>query len=270
MAREFQLILFSVDPGMISEAGAAGIDGFIVDWENRGKQRRQALVDTQINCNTIEDLVRVRRATTATVICRINQFGDHTTAEVEAAIDAGVDEILLPMARHPEEVESVIDMAWGRAGVGMLVETVAAVELAAEFSRLPLSRVYIGLNDLAIDRGTPNIFTAVVDGTVNHVREQFTVPFGLAGLTLPDRGHPVPCRLLIAELARLASDFTFLRRSFLSDIRGRQMAVEVPRLRQAIVQARRRNRSAIERDHRELRQAIAAWRPAAAAVMPVD
>ncbi len=254
-------MLFSVDPAMVREAAAAGIDGFIVDWENSGKLRRQAQADTQINHDTYEDLVGVRDATAARVICRINRFGDHTAGEVESAIRAGADEILLPMAAGPEEVESVIAMAAGRAGIGMLVETQAAVENAPGLARLPLTRVYMGLNDLAIDRGTPNIFTALIDGTVDAVRKHFSVPFGFAGLTLPDRGHPIPCRLLLGELARLDCDFTFLRRSFLRDIRGREMALEVPGIRQAMKLAQQRGGAMVEDNRRQLHEAVSAWQP---------
>jgi citrate lyase beta subunit len=109
----------------------SGITGLIVDWERAGKERRQAFADTQIGQDTLEDLVRVRACTEALVICRINSYGSTTEAEVQQAIAAGADEILLPMARAPAEVEAVLDQARGRCGVGILIETVAAVEAAS-------------------------------------------------------------------------------------------------------------------------------------------
>ncbi len=54
--------------------------------------------------------------------------------------------------------------------------------------------------------------------------------FGVAGLTLPGGGVPVPSELLAAELVRLGADFTFLRRSFTADMAGRDPFTEVPRL----------------------------------------
>jgi hypothetical protein len=56
------------------------------------------------------------------------------------------------------------------------------------------------------------------------------VPFGVGGLTLPGGGFPVPGDLLAAELVRLGTDFTFLRRSFTADMAGRDPSTEVPRL----------------------------------------
>ena len=119
--------------------------------------------------------------------------------------------------------------------------------------------MYLGLNDLAIERGTRNIFAAVADGMVERVREAFRAPFGFAGLTLPDAGFPIPCRLLIGEMARLGCQFSFLRRSFHRDIRGRDLAIEIPRLRATLEAAQRMSRDELTRNYSELRAAISAW-----------
>jgi hypothetical protein len=158
-----------------------------------------------------------------------------------------------------EEVAAVLGWGNGRCGVGILVETVDAVWQVEELARLPLSRVYVGLNDLAIERNAPNLFTALTDGTVERIQRSCHVPFGFGGLTLPERGYPIPCRLLIGEMARLNCDFSFLRRSFYRDIRDRDLAVEVPRILEAIRQARLRSPEAIARDRRELELAVRAW-----------
>jgi hypothetical protein len=163
------------------------------------------------------------------------------------------------MVRTLKEVEKVLDQVRGRCGLGILVETVAATRLVDELARLPLSRVYVGLNDLAIERGTPSIFTPLLDGTLEDIRRPFRLPFGFGGLTLPERGYPVPCRLLIGEMARLRCDFSFLRRSFYRDIQGRNPAVEIPRLLEAIRRARLRTPEAVAKDRRSLEVAIRAW-----------
>jgi hypothetical protein len=155
-----------------------------------------------------------------------------------------------------EEIETVLDWVGGRCGVGAMIETWAAVEIAEKLARLPLSRVYAGLNDLAIERNTPNIFTAVLDGTIERIRRPFRIPFGFAGLTLPDLGYPIPCQLLIGEMSRLGCDFSFLRRSFHRDVRNQDLAVEVPRLLEALTRARLRSHDAVVRDQRDLTAAI--------------
>ena len=259
MDSKFELVLFSTNPSFIREAVAAGIDAIIVDWEKTGKEKRQAFADTQISDDTVEDLRIVRKSTDALVICRLDNCGLATGKGVEEAIEAGADEILIPMVRTVEEVVRIIDQVGGRCGVGILVETRSAVKLAEALGRLPLSRIYVGLNDLAIERGTPNIFTALVDGTIEKVRKAFRVPFGFGGLTLPDLGYPIPCRLLIGELARLKCDFSFLRRSFYRDIRDHRLAIEIHRLRQAIRGAQYRLPEEVARNRQELEKAVLMW-----------
>jgi len=235
----FQLFLFSTDKHIILPAVAAGISGIIIDWENKGKYERQKGADTQINHDSPETLQYVRSLTDAYIICRINRNSclQKCKEEVTLALDGGANEILLPMVRTVAEVESVLNFVQGRCGVGILIETQAAIELADVFGTLPLSRVYVGLNDLAIDRKKRNIFSALEDGTVDYVRQYIKVPFGFAGLTLPDCGHPVPALFLYSEMARLRCSFTFLRRSFLRDICGKDMAIEIPHMWETIEKA---------------------------------
>jgi hypothetical protein len=247
-SQNFELLLFATDTEMIQRAERSGIHGFIVDMENKGKFSRQIGFDTQINENSITDLERVRKSTDRIVLCRINAFCESTRDEVEQVIQAGADEIFLPMVRNPEEVLRTIEFIRERCKLGILVETMDAVRAAQNLAEIPLSRVYVGLNDLAIDRGKKNIFVSVADGTVEKVRESFNQPFGFGGVTLPERGEPIPCRLLMAELVRLHCSFTFLRRSFYRDIVGHDMLVEVPRILQAIRALTARTPEQVEQD----------------------
>jgi hypothetical protein len=252
----FSMVYFSTQPIRIAEAVAAGVDTAMVDCEYIGKVDRQAGADTQINHDTIDDLRRVRECTTARVACRINRVHDSTAREVEEAIGAGADEIFLPMVRAVEEVEIVLRLVDGRRPLSILVETNAAVECSHRLGQLPLSRVYVGLNDLSIDRGSPTIFEAVADGTVEQVRREFSVPFGFGGLTLPDRGNPIPCRLLMGEMARLDCSFSFLRRSFARDTAGHRLPPLVLRIRMALLKASARTPAEVERDRMDFVRAV--------------
>lgn len=258
MNRSFTLVLFSTNTRFIRQAVAAGVGAVIVDWENIGKRARQNGLDTEINHDTLADLQRVRACTRARVICRVNSCSGAMALEIEQAVAAGADEVLLPMVRTVGEVESALALAAGRCGVGILIETEEAVQLAPRLNRLPITRVYVGLNDLAIERRAPSIFTALIDGTVEQIRSAVTVPFGFGGLTLPDRGEPIPCCLLIGEMARLGCDFSFLRRSFHRDIQGRSLAFEIPNLHRAIQQARERPLPVIARQREALEAAVGA------------
>lgn len=252
----FSLLLFSTNPKFIAQSVSAGVEGILVDWENIDKEKRQALADTQINRDTLEDLRRVRTSTQARVICRINRLGETTHLEVEQALSAGADELLLPMVRTVAEVEKVLELVHERCSLGIMVETLPAIRAIEQLSQLPLSRIYVGLMDLAIERGTTNIFMALDDGTLETVRQSVTCPFGFGGLTLPDRGYPIPCRLLILEMARLRCDFSFLRRSFHRDIKGRDPKVEIPRLLEALQQAKCRSKEEVAQDRADLLEVI--------------
>ena len=98
------LFVFTVRPDWAHEVIAAGAAGIVVDWERRGKARRQLGEGTQINADTPADLQRVRAATDGRILCRVNGYGPWTAGEVEEAVARGADEVLLPMVRTPEEV----------------------------------------------------------------------------------------------------------------------------------------------------------------------
>lgn len=262
MTGGFDLLLFTPDPAFARRAAEAGVAGILIDWERRGKRERQSGADTEINEDTPDDLRRVRAATAAPISCRINPVGATTAAEVEAAIAGGAAELFVPMVRSPAEVERVLRRAEGRCAVAMLVETREALAQLPALAALPLSRVYVGLNDLAIERRSANLFEPLVDGTLEAIRARFAQPFGFGGLTLPERGAPIPCRLLIGEMARLGCSFSFLRRSFRRDVPGPSLAAAVPRLQEAVAAAARRSPAAIRRDRHALTRAVTAWRAA--------
>jgi hypothetical protein len=233
------------------------VGGVVVDWEREGKAERQAGsearigTDTQINTQGPQDLSAVVAASSVPTLCRLDRWSESSPAELDVAAACGAAEVLLPMVRTTGEVEAALDAAAGRVGVGILVETQAAVEIAKALADLPVTRVYVGLMDLALDRGSASIFDAVADGTVEQVRSAFDVPFGFAGLTVPGSGRPVPVSLLAGEMTRLGCAFSFLRRSFIRD------AGDSPRagLRSIIEMLRdleARSAQEVDSDHAEL------------------
>jgi hypothetical protein len=252
------LLLFEPEPEAAAAALAAGIDGLIVDLELDGKRRRQEGADTEINDQQPSDLELGRGLGARLRYCRIEGPGLWTREQVEAVLGHAPTHVLLPMVETPEEVERLLAMVDGRAAVGILVETVAAVARAAELAALPIFGAFLGLNDLAIQRHSRHLFVALADGTVERVRAAFAGrEFGFAGVTVLDGGHPVPVRLLLAELARLDATFSFLRRSFRRDRLGCDLAFEVGRLREVWRELRARDADAVERDHQALLAKIA-------------
>lgn len=249
----FELVLFYTSLDFAQQAYAAGISTFMIDWEQRGKRDRQQGFDTQINYHSALDLKTLREALSATIVCRINQYGEHTRDEVELAIGLGANEILLPMVRSTREIEETLELICGRCGLGVMVETWNAVQIAEQINELPLQRAYVGLNDLAIDRHSAHVFVPLVDQTLDHIRHAINkIPLGFAGLTLTTHGYPLPCAMLINEMARLSAKFSVLRRSFLRDIQGHDLNTEVVTLHRAIEAARQRTPEQIDKDHLQL------------------
>ncbi|NIJ52412.1 aldolase/citrate lyase family protein [Dyadobacter arcticus] len=258
---EFNLFLFSNNPVIASQAISAGIDGVIVDWENQGKKLRQDRFDTQINYDSYEDLCRVRDVLPAgKLICRINGFStEHTLHEVELAIKAGADEIFLPMVHSANDVRQTHRLIANRAGLNILIETTSALECLRELASLPLSKAYIGLNDLHIQQNSRNIFVPLMDNTVRDIRKHFTIPLGAGGVTYPPNGHPIASKYLINEYARLGINFSFLRRSFMKDHQHHSMEFIVQNIRKAYHEALLRSEEEIELDYRQFKQQVESW-----------
>lgn len=252
------LWLFTTDRPTAAAAAAAGITGIVVDWEWRGKDERQADVDTEINRQTAADLDRIRKVPGVARICRINSMGAWTQGEIEEALDHGATDLLLPMVRSPAEAARFRRWVAGRARAGLLIETIEACRNARDLASLDPDMAYVGLNDLAIARGDRSIFAPLADGTVERVREDFAqIPFGLGGLTVVDGGSPVPCLDLLGEMARLSCSFSFLRRSFKREIAGRSMKDEVEKLQREWRRLLARTPREVQDDKRRLLRVLA-------------
>jgi hypothetical protein len=252
------LFLFHRSRELTEAAVSAGLDGAIVDWEGRGKPERQAGWDTEIDPMGPEDVRAAAKGGFRSVVCRLNAFGPATIEELETALGEGATELLLPMVKRPAEVEALLEAVRGRAQVGILIETREALEHLATFSRLPIARIYAGLNDLAISRGTRSIFSALTDGSIGRMRAALTQPLGVAGATHPDKGAPIPCRLILAELARLGCQFTFLRRSFYRDTPPERFGETVRAIRDAFEALSLRTPGEIASDRSALEAKVAA------------
>jgi hypothetical protein len=256
MTPHFELCLFTVDCDLVRQASSCGVDAIIVDWEWRGKEERQKNFNTQINYHTLDDLKAVAKIATIPIICRINQVGSNTKKEIEQAISNGAGELLIPMIRTKEEVEKALDWVKNRAKVGVLLETNAAINIALEISSLPLSRMYVGLNDLSIENQRRNLFIPLINGQIDKFRPQISRPFGFGGLTFPNLGYPIPCQLLIDAMVRFDCHFSFLRRAFLKDTGGKNIGSAISQIRQAIDYSRQKSREQMLSSQSELKKRI--------------
>lgn len=210
----------------------AGVPQCIVDWERRGKTKRQNGADLEINTHTIEDLdaaVAMRMAP----IVRVNPLGEACGDEIRRALDHGASGIMLPMARDPAEVERFLQVVGGRARTIVQIETVSLANQAVQLAGLEWDAAYIGLNDLMIDRGGSWIWEPLLDGSVERIFEALPGRnLGFGGFTIARGGHPIPFRYLLHEYVRLGLGMSFLRRTFYREIADSDVALELAALRQ--------------------------------------
>lgn len=214
----FDLFAFYSNPETLDQLIKAGIDGIIIDWENQGKSNRQSLYNTQINEHSPLDLERVANKNLDTLICRINGPSYWSADEINQAIDLGATELLVPMIKSMDEVEFILKTVNSRVQIGLMLETNESLAIAHQLNELPIHRFFVGLNDLSIQRESRNLFQPFVDGTIDELRPKITKHFGVAGLTHPKAGHPIPCSHLIKQMKTYNATFGFLRRAFYKDL----------------------------------------------------
>ena len=251
-----EYLLFSNDSRYAGAASRAGFSAIVVDWEWRGKADRQRGFDTEINLGGLDALRAVREAVSCKVICRVNNARDSLEAEVELAIDNGANEILLPMVRHPAEVEALLTRIDGRAHLGVMVETREGMGMGRELEPFPLSRVYIGLHDYQIESQGHTLFSPLVDGTIDRFLADFRGALGFAGITRPACGAPIPQWMLLAAMHRAGCQFGVARRGFRSAVESSQIAEALAELDAASQALQSRTSDQIEADHRKLKAMV--------------
>jgi hypothetical protein len=257
MTRErFDLLLFHRDMPSSCQYLDAGVDGIIVDLESDSKAERQLGFDTQINDHSIADLRALRGLTKRHLLCRLSG-PDATESEIATVIEAGADEVIVPMLTGERQAARICGLVGTACAVMLMVETDAAAKAIASFNALPVKRIYVGLNDLHISRKTASIFAPLADGLLERLRRGTTGPgFGFGGLTLPGLGAPLPVSHLYNEMARLEAGFTFLRRSFYRDTDGIAPTEALARVRAGMAAARARSAAQVEAELMAMRTAV--------------
>ena len=219
-----ELFVFYANERLTKSCLEAGIDGIVVDLENSEKRYRQSLYNTQINKHDFNTLKEARLLFKGDLICRVNGGDKISGDEIQKAIDYGANYIMLPMIKVASEVERVLKIINGRAKCIPMIELHEAVINRSSIGALPVEKIYVGLNDLAISRNSRNIFTPMIDGTMDEIRASTSINLGVAGLTHPQLGQPIPSGFLLNEMKRLNCGFTFLRRSFFKDSKTHPVA----------------------------------------------
>ncbi len=219
-----KLMYITNRPQIAKIAEDAGVDRIFVDMEYIGKDIRQGGLDTVQSHHTIEDIRQIKNAVhKAQVLARVNPIHEKnaqyygTEVEVEKALEAGADIIMLPMFQTAFEANRFLSCVGGRAKTLLLLETPAAVENLDEILKLPgIDEIHIGLNDLHLAYRMKFMFQLLADGTVEKIVNRikaYSIPYGFGGIARIGYGF-LPAEYVIAEHYRLGSTMAILSRSF--------------------------------------------------------
>ena len=170
-----ELMYITNRPEIAAIAQRAGVERIFVDMEYLGKDARQHGLDTVKSHHTIADVRAVRAVLTMSeLLGRINSIHDampvvpSSREEIDAAIAAGADILMLSYFKTVDETRRFLDLVDGRVKTMLLFETPEAVALADEILALPgIDEIHVGLNDLSIGMGQRFLFQPLADGTLD-------------------------------------------------------------------------------------------------------
>lgn len=212
------LIYITNNPSGARIAEENDVDRIMVDLETLGKGERQKNMNTVKSNHTIEDIKAVAQVLTRSrLLVRINPWHENSVAEIEAAISAGAQILMLPMWKNEAEVDAFLRTVNKRVHTTLLLETKEAVEcMDAVLDHPLLDDIHIGLNDLHLSYGMTFMFELLADGTVDKLCEKCRkkgVRYGFGGIAKLSKGL-VPAEYVIMEHYRLGSTGAILSRTF--------------------------------------------------------
>ena len=219
-----KLMYITNNPAVARIAEDAGVDWIFLDMEVIGKAFRQSGLDTVQNHHTIDDIKRIRKTISQSkLLVRINPIHDalenYTSSkdEIEVAIEAGADILMLPYFKTVEEVKTFIRLVNGRAKTLLLLETVEAANLIDDILEVPgIDMIHLGLNDMHLELGMNFMFELLADGTVERLGNKIKakgIPFGFGGIATLD-GGALQGSMVLKEHVRLGSSMVIVSRSF--------------------------------------------------------
>ena len=215
------LLYITNNPKVATIAQKAGVDWIFVDLEYIGKDNRQANRNTVISAHSIEDIKNIKKViTTSKLLVRINPLGEWSKDEINNAIDAGADILMLPFFKSALEVQNFISLVNKRVKTCLLVETMDAVNSVETILSVDgIDYIHIGLNDIHIERKTNFMFEFLADGYVDSLAKKIQakkIPFGFGGVAKIDSDLLPTAKSVIAEHYRLGSTALILSRSFMN------------------------------------------------------
>lgn len=226
------LMYITNNPAVAKIAEDTGIDWIFVDMEFIGKDNRQGGLDTVQNHHTIEDIRNIKNTVKkAKVLVRVNpihfnQPTDYLNSEqeIDAAVEAGADIIMLPFFHSVQEVTDFIRFVEKanrnyskQVKTCLLLETPEAAILIDEILNVKgVDMIHIGLNDLHLAMGMKFMFQLLTDGIVDQLANKIKakgIPFGFGGIASLS-GGALPGSYILKEHYRIGSSMVIVGRSF--------------------------------------------------------
>lgn len=137
--------------------------------------------------------------------------------EINAAIDAGADVIMLPMYKTLNEVDEFLKIVNRQARTQLLAETIEACGVMQEVIKInEVDEIHIGLNDLHLALKKKFMFELLADGTVEKICNMIkdsNKKYGFGGIARIGYGM-LPAEYVIREHYRLGSTCAILSRAF--------------------------------------------------------
>lgn len=219
-----KLMYITNNPEVAKIAENAGVDRIFIDMEFIGKAARQGGMDTVQNHHTIEDIKAVKNVLDkAEVMVRINPIHKgyegymDTKDEIDAAIEAGADILMLPYFKTADELREFVSCVDGRVKTLPLLESKSAYDNLDEILEVGgVDAFHIGINDMSLDMNRKFMFELLADGTVDAICNAMKnkgIPYGFGGIGRLGQGA-VPAEYIIKEHYRLGSSCAILSRSF--------------------------------------------------------
>lgn len=113
MALKLMYITNRPDVALIAEK--YGVDRIWIDLETLGKEERQKGMNTVKSNHTVDDVRKIKPLlSTSEMLVRVNPWNENSEKEIEDAVTAGADIIMLPMWKSAAEVTKFLSVVDGR------------------------------------------------------------------------------------------------------------------------------------------------------------
>ncbi len=216
--KTIELMMITNIPEIAHFIETCGVGRIFLDQETLGKEQRQKNLNLPSHIHTSEDIQAVKKSLkSAKVMVRVNPINSNSKVEIDQAIDAGADVVMLPYFHKESEVESFLKIVDGRVTTNILLETAAAAARAEQILSLQgIDEVHFGLNDLRISLNHDFLFESFSGGLIEHlsnVAKKHQISFGIGGVGRVGR-EMLDAGLIIREHVRLGSERVILSRVF--------------------------------------------------------